>query len=427
MCIYPFLLAVAPICILLLFIMVPAYLARHPPPPNDAAGLVAGLSGPALAPPRVVKPAPELSHDSFRNMRDLQNVMADFATMHDAVLAILTPWTNFADEGRASALFLSATVVAGMLALAGPLIPFRTIALLGGWTLIGATHPRVQVWLSVMDASRGKPVRDTATSTLRSWIASDFAFDDPPEILEVEIFELQRRREPSSFTSTFAPPTSPSFTHHGAGPVSPSEYEPWLFAPLPWEPQAPARRAGARPAGTRFFEDVQPPPGWAWVGKKWVLDLGSEAAGEDWVAARMLRGLEVEREGERWVYDLVDVAGLDGVSDGRVTSGGAAAGERKPTASAGIIASKASVASGGTTSKAIAASNGTASTTSKGSASSKKAKPGAADNDAEAVVFRGEWRRRRWVRSVTRAKVKGSGAKIVSDGGPVLARGKVKE
>ena len=49
-----------------------------------------------------------------------------------------------------------------------------------------------------------------------------------------------------------------------------------------------------------FFEDVAPPRGWEWGDKKWVLDLASH----DWVEERMVQGVEVEIEGERWVGDL---------------------------------------------------------------------------------------------------------------------------
>ena len=102
--------------------------------------------------------------------------------------------------------------------------------------------------------------------------------DSAPETREVEIFELQRRQ--GSF---------------GAG-----EWESWIFSPNAWEPMAPARIAGERVNGTRFFEDVGAPNGWDWETKKWELDLGSH----EWVEDRLIGGVEVEVEGERWVYDI---------------------------------------------------------------------------------------------------------------------------
>jgi Integral peroxisomal membrane peroxin len=401
-CVYPFLLPIVPLCLILLFVMVPAYLARHPPPPTDSSGGAGTyLSGPALAPPRVVKPAPEMSHDFFRNMRDIQNSMADFTILHDTILRILTPWTNFADEAKSSAAFLSMTVTAVALLLVAPILPWRAVALIGGWVLIGSNHPRVQAWLKPLDAERGAPARQAAGSSVQRWIRTDFALDDPPEILEVEIFELQRRRMPSSLINpsnnfSFPSPTSSSSFATHAAPES--EYEAWLFSPTPWEPQAPARRAGDRPKGSRFFEDVQPPQGWTWASKKWVLDLGVEGVGEDWVGARMLRGLEVEREGERWVYDLVDGNDLGEIYDeyrggGRGKGGRPKEGDKTPASSRSTLKKQ------------------------------QQGLPNPSEDYSEkeaAVVFRGEWRRRRWVRSVKRAKVHGSGVKVVSDasGGP---------
>ena len=87
----------------------------------------------------------------------------------------------------------------------------------------------------------------------------------------------------------------------GSNPLAAVEWEPWIFSPSAWEPMAPGRIAGERLKGTRFFEDVMPPTGWQWVGKKWELDLGSA----EWVEERLLAGIEVELEGERWVYDIV--------------------------------------------------------------------------------------------------------------------------
>ena len=73
-----------------------------------------------------------------------------------------------------------------------------------------------------------------------------------------------------------------------------------MFSPTPYDPLSPQRISGARPKGTRFFEDVAPPKGWEWGDKKWILDMASR----EWVEQRMVQGVEVEVEGERWVADL---------------------------------------------------------------------------------------------------------------------------
>ena len=281
-CLNPYLLAILPLVGILFFLLVPAYLTRHPPPPASIAVLgntQYSISGPPLAPARTIKPAPEISKDFFRNMRDLQNLMDDFSTVHDSMLTTITPITNFSNEPLSSTVFLLLFVVACLLFLVSHLLPWRFITLISGWIAIALGHPSVQdIVFENVYKSRIRPVSATARSRLDSWIESDIIMDSPPETREVEIFELQRRK----------------------GSFGVSEWESWIFSPSAWEPMAPARIAGERVKGTRFFEDVQASIGWEWGGKKWELDLGST----EWVEERLIVGVEVEIEGERWVYDI---------------------------------------------------------------------------------------------------------------------------
>jgi hypothetical protein len=120
--------------------------------------------------------------------------------------------------------------------------------------------------------------------------AAAISLDSYPEEREVEIFELQHK--------IWSPYSSSS------------EWEPFLFTRIPYDPLSPSRIAGDRPKGTRFFEDVRPPPGWTWKGKKWELDLECR----EWVMERMITGVEFEIQGISgdgvgeemggWVWDL---------------------------------------------------------------------------------------------------------------------------
>ncbi|MCJ1398558.1 hypothetical protein MMC11_001758 [Xylographa trunciseda] len=282
-CLNPYLLTILPLVGILFFLLVPAYLTRHPPPPSSITVLSNtqySMGGPPLAPARTIKPASEMSKDFFRNMRDLQNLMDDFSNVHDSMLATIAPITNFSNEPLSSTVFLMLFVTTCLLFLMSHLLPWRFMALICGWTGIALGNPSIQsiVFKSVY-RSHIRPASATARSWLDSWIDSDIIMDSAPEIREVEIFELQRRK----------------------GSFGVSEWESWIFSPSAWEPMAPARIAGERVKGTRFFEDVQAPNGWEWDGKKWKLDLGST----EWVEDRLIVGVEVEIEGERWVYDNV--------------------------------------------------------------------------------------------------------------------------
>ncbi len=177
-----------------------------------------------------------------------------------------------------------------------------------------AGHPTVQIWLQKVErtakekaealdvgskegSNLSRPATKifgfnipTSPAALKSALASFSAItpDTAPQIREVEIFELQHRS--SSFDAL-------------------EEWKPHLFTPTPYDPLSPVRISGDRPKGTRFFEDVQPPNGWVWEGKKWELDLEAR----EWVSERLVTGVEfdVALEGEAvstefggWVWDL---------------------------------------------------------------------------------------------------------------------------
>ena len=231
--------------------------------------------GPPIAPAPTVKPVKELSKDFFRNMRDLQNSMEDFSRLHDKVISILTPYTNFSDEPLSSTLFLFASTTAGFMFVASHLIPWRFIFLIIGWVITALGHPAIQRQMVQQHHDHVAAHEEQAKTWLESWIARDIILDSAPETREVEIFELQRRS-------------------------SAGEWESWLFSASPYDPLSSARLKHERPKGTRFFEDVQPPKGWEWSEKKWALDLWSR----EWVEERIITGVEVETEGERWVYDI---------------------------------------------------------------------------------------------------------------------------
>ena len=279
-CLDPYLLAVLPLALALLFVMVPAFLVRHPPKPSPISQSPShSLNGPPRAPPPLVRPAAEMSKDFFRNMRDLQNTMNDFSTSHDLILDFMTPLVNFSDEALSSAIFLLLFVTSCALFITAHLLPWRFISLFVCWTGIALGHPRVQELALASYKEQLKPHERTAKTKIERFISCEIVLNKEPEIAEVEIFELQRRK----------------------GGLY-GEWEPWAFWEKPYDPLSPERISGERPNWTRSFEDVAVPDDkWEWADKKWVLDLDSKA----WVEHKMLQGVEVELEGERWVGDLL--------------------------------------------------------------------------------------------------------------------------
>jgi hypothetical protein len=345
-CLDPALLAVLPPALCVFFVMVPAFLARHPPPPSALPTELYPLAGPPVAPPHRIKPAPELSKDFFRNARDLQNSMEDFSRLHDAIVAFVAPLTNFSNEAISSTLFLILTVSTCALFIGSAVMPWRAIALVVGWVAVCAKHPYVQKQLhaSNTDAKIERSEKE-ALSWFEGFAVADNILSSAPETREVEVFELQHRH-----------------MH-----VLDSEFEPFLFCSSPYTPLTPSRIAGDRPRGTRFFEDVLPPRGWTWHDKKWSLDLLSK----EWVEERCITGVEVEMEGEKWVTDIQyddDADDVDMYSD--MT--------KSPKKAKG---------------------------------KAKESQPVKTWEEGTGAGRKGEWRRRRWVRTVQRTIVKDEGEK----------------
>ncbi|KAI9759795.1 MAG: hypothetical protein M4579_002094 [Chaenotheca gracillima] len=288
-CLDPSLLIVLPVAITLFFVMVPAFTARHPPPPTStltsrtaaADAYSYWTRGPPLAPPASIKPVSEMSKDFIRNMRDLQNSMEDFSRLHDEIVKKVGPPTNFSNESLSSALFLFLFTTTCLLFLVSSHLPWRFIFLTVGWAAICAGHPTLSALLLSTHEDHFRPRERQAGDWITAWIARDIELDSAPELREVEVFELQRHGG------------------HGDGQDD-IEWERWLFSQSPHDPLSAERVTGDRPSGAAFFEDVQPPSGWEWSDKKWTVDLLSR----EWVEERMITGVEVETEGERWVYDI---------------------------------------------------------------------------------------------------------------------------
>lgn len=351
-CIDPHLLPVLPLASGMFFVMVPAYLARHPEPDGVRSAdevYMSHLGGPPLADARTIKPTPEFSKDFFRNMRDLQNCMEDFSRVHDAVLSFVTPLTNFSNESLSSMLYILLLVLSNILFISAYLLPWRIVFLLVGYTLTALGHPSIQDLLASPETEKFiADAEHKGRSFLLTLSKTDIELESSQETRQVEIFELQHRALHDEF----------------------GDYEGFIFGPGPYAPLSPARISGDKPRGTPFFEDVLPPRGWRWSDKKWTLDLLSR----EWVEDRCVTGVEVEMEGERWVTDLhYEILESDGEQDRA---------KHKPKQRLGSKGSK----DIGEEEKAVL----------------RRAW------ESHAPSRKGEWRRRRWVRTVERVPLRSS-------------------
>lgn len=311
LCLQPALFLSLPLALVFFFVMIPSFMVRHPPPPYSTASQAFQSSEQALSnemesawstfgyasrpvePPQKIKPAPSASKDFFRNMRDLQNCMEDFSQAHDAAVNLVTPYTDFSDERISSSTFLIIFILMCLSTVAAHLIPWRFIMIIAGWTAIINGHPQAQPFMKrIGQDATIKQFYNSSKIWLRASLDKDIVIDEPTEVREVEIYELQRRGLRGNKTR-----------NHDLNHEADDNDRGWkaiLFSTSPYDPLCHQRLTDTWPEGTETFEKVRPPHGWRWQDKKWALDLLPEA----WVDERCITGVEVEREGGRWVYDL---------------------------------------------------------------------------------------------------------------------------
>ncbi|TQS37345.1 hypothetical protein Golomagni_02183 [Golovinomyces magnicellulatus] len=220
------------------------------------------------------KPMTERSKDFFRNMRDIQNIMESYSRLHDQITDHVLPLTDCTDELISLNLFISFFFGSFFVFFVSHIIPWQWIVLSVGWIITCFNHPVIYYQLRYFSERVILSKSSQIKEKINGWMAKN-AFLGPSDVREVEIFELQHLS-------------------------SAGEWESWLLSPTPFTPSMQGCIRSERPKGTRFFEDVQPPSGWEWADTKWTIDLW----GREWVEERIITGVEIEDEGERWVYDL---------------------------------------------------------------------------------------------------------------------------
>lgn len=220
------------------------------------------------------KPMTERSKDFFRNMRDIQNIMESYSWLHDQITDNVLSLTDCTDELISLNVFISLFFGSFFVFFVSHIIPWQWIVLSVGWIITCANQPVIYYQLRYLSERVVLSKTSQIKEKINGWMAKN-AFLGPSDVREVEIFELQHLS-------------------------SAGEWESWLLSPTPFTPSMQGCIRSERPEGTRFFEDVQPPSGWEWIESKWTIDLWAR----EWVEERIITGIEIEDEGERWVYDL---------------------------------------------------------------------------------------------------------------------------
>ncbi|KAI1005227.1 hypothetical protein K3495_g2996 [Podosphaera aphanis] len=271
-CLDPYLITALPSLLLLAF-LIPSHIARYPD--TEISGHKFVISDSESSTPSIKSPK-EKPKDFFHNMRDLQNSMDDFSRAHDQVKSFAVPLIEFSDEPVSSSLFLFSFVTTLFMCVVSRIFPWRLIFTLVGWIVTCSGHPTVYRQMRNLREKHIKAREAEAKVFLRNWTSKDY-IHELVETHEVEIFEIQRL-------------------------IKNDEWEPWLYSPVPFHSSSDIQIHPKGRIGTCLIEEVQPPPGWKWNDSKWTLDLWSQ----DWVEDRVASNIEVENEGQGWVYDTCD-------------------------------------------------------------------------------------------------------------------------
>lgn len=211
----------------------------------------------------------------LERLRDLQDLLTTLVSVIEAAETFAATIGSFADEEKATALYLILFVSIFTIGYSASLVPTRIAVLAAGLAPILMLHPRVAKYAKKIK-EKYLDVEEPIVLDLIEYVQKkDIIVDDPPECRTVEIFELQKQG------------------------LTPRMWEPWAFTSEIYDKSSLVRKAKERPSGTRFLEDIEPPPGWTFSDEfPWEEDDNPK----EWVLFRGLRYVEIDLN-SYWVYD----------------------------------------------------------------------------------------------------------------------------
>jgi len=292
---HPNLLFILPLIYLLYGIMVPGYLYRHPihrskllkvrprgesllekfskiENNKEMAKLVDEEK--ALEEEEIEKRVPELNEkidtnvrllkknmEFIVNMRDLQNSLTNLLELLSNVEKFWYGTAGFKDERVSTSLFFTVFLTVIFFIMIGPYIPWRFILILSGWSLMILIHPKIHP--KVMEFNNMiKPQKKELDKLVKDSERKDIILDEPPEIKEVEVFEIFKKS------------------------VSSSQWEFYTFSQNIFDITDPFRKAQKPPPGVSSIDSVIPPKGWKFEDNQpWNIDYECQ----EWCQNRGLR------------------------------------------------------------------------------------------------------------------------------------------
>lgn len=195
------------------------------------------------------------------NMRDLQNSLSNLIKVMNKVEKFWYGTAGFKDERVSTSLFFTVFLLVCFLIVIGPYIPWRLLLITNGWSLLTIVHPKVYPKLIEFN-NLIKPQKKEIDKLVKESERKDIILDEPPEVKEVEIFEIFKK----SFTS--------------------SQWEFYTFSKNVFDMTDEYRKAQKPPPGVTTIDSVLPPKGWKFEDDQpWNIDYECQ----EWCQNRGLR------------------------------------------------------------------------------------------------------------------------------------------
>lgn len=194
------------------------------------------------------------------NMRDLQNSLTNSLRMVSKIEKFWYGTAGFKDERVSTSLFFTVFLTVCFLIIIGPYIPWRLLLITIGWNSLIMIHPKIHPQLLEFN-NLIKPQKQEIDKLVRESERKDIILDEPPEVREVEIFEIFKKS------------------------VS-SQWEFFTFSKNVFDNTDQYRRAQKPPPGVESIDSVNPPKSWKFEDDEpWNIDYECE----EWCQNRGLR------------------------------------------------------------------------------------------------------------------------------------------
>lgn len=295
-CVRPYFLIGLPILCVLVFIMTPGYNSRHPLPDrlSPSQHFIRKQNGYSSADAEsdfheeqeMVKQElinnQKESRELLTKLTDLQNTMTSVVNIVEAIDDFLNNIGTFAQEKRATAIYILLLISLFATVYISSFIDFRFAVMVFGWVGLIAIHPTVNMQINKAKKLYWDLDEPLVLDVVDYFEKLEVIDEKKDEFKLVEVFEIQRQ----GLTSR--------------------EWIPCVFSQEIYDINSITHKAKQRPSGTRFLHDVKAPQGWKFKKQeKWEIDQRPY----EWILMHGIQNVQIADE--YWAYDYYTEADVE--------------------------------------------------------------------------------------------------------------------